>query len=464
MSNLPETAEEFYARRDDRTNRCTASPAYQSASCAVFVSEAAASTAVGQVMLLAATNLLSRWCRRVTIVLPPTQALPSLGMGSGDLGSLVLDQMRDADPFGEFQVNGRGVAAADVTLIIGERPAAIAAKPTVFVGASGWLASLSLEGPIALPPASDGNLLGGIAAACLGVGQVFKIALGLPAAGLLRDGVFDLFRLGWSTDFRPGPWPEEMNIGRALMVGAGSVGSSAAYCMRLGGLAGSILIVDRDIVKIENLNRSPIFGCRTVGLAKAEAVSGFLAGSSLRANPIPHWWDSFLEQCPRSSFDFDVWLPLANEFDVRSAMQNHVPPLMIHASTGSNWGVNHARHIPGRDDCLADRFEKVISSSMLACSTGKVETEGAIVDAALPFASMFAGLLVAADLVRAQLPGYPQVPNFALFDWYGPLDTIQAWDRRARNACICREQGRSFHDKFNGDTRYRPLFQFAGNT
>ena len=144
-------------------------------------------------------------------------------------------------------------------------------------------------------------------------------------------------------------------------------------------------------------------------------------------------------------------------------MQHNVPPLMIHASTTSNWGANHARHIPGRDDCLADRFLKVVSPAMLSCSMGKVETEGAVVDAALPFASMFAGLLVAADLVRAQLPGYPQVPNFALFDWYGPLDIIQAWDRRARNACPCREQGRSFHDKFNSGTRYRSLFQFVNN-
>lgn len=463
MSNLPETAEEFYARRDDRTNRCT-SLAFQTASCAVYVSDASASTPAGQAMLVVAANLLSRWCRRVTIALPPTQALPLLGMGAGDLGSLVLTQMRDADPFGDFQIKERGAVAADVTLSIGASAAVGARQRAVFIDASGWLASMSWQRPTALPPASDGNLLGGIAAACLGIAQVFKLAVGMPAANRLREGVLDLFRLGWSTDLDPGSWPADMNVGRVLMVGAGSVGSSAAYCMRLGGLAGAVTIVDRDGVKIENLNRSPIFGCRTVGLAKAEAVSDFLAGSSLRANPIRHWWDSFLEQCSRSSFDFDVWLPLANEFDVRSAMQNHVPPLMIHASTGSNWGVNHARHIPGRDDCLADRFLKVVSPAMLSCSTGKVETEGVVVDAALPFASMFAGLLVAADLVRAQLPGYPQVPNFALFDWYGPLDTIQVWDKRARDACICREQGRSFHDKFNSGTRYRSLFQFAGNT
>jgi hypothetical protein len=50
---------------------------------------------------------------------------------------------------------------------------------------------------------------------------------------------------------------------------------------------------------------------------------------------------------------------------------------------------------------------------------------------------MFAGLLIAADLVRAQLPDYPQIPNFALFDWYGP-----------------------FHEQFNAASKYRKVFGF----
>jgi hypothetical protein len=132
---------------------------------------------------------------------------------------------------------------------------------------------------------------------------------------------------------------------------------------------------------------------------------------------------------------------------------------MIHASTGSNWGVNHGRHVPGRDDCLADRGPVQVSVEDLACSTARIETTDFSTDATLPFASMFAGVLIVADLVRAQLPGYPQVPNFASFDWYGPLDVIQVWDRKARTDCICRGQGKTFHDRFNGSTRYRRLFQ-----
>jgi hypothetical protein len=116
--------------------------------------------------------------------------------------------------------------------------------------------------------------------------------------------------------------------------------------------------------------------------------------------------------------------------------------------------------VPGRDDCLADRFRVEVSTDDLTCATGQVIIAGASIDAALPFSSMFAGLLIVSDLVRAQLPAYPQVPNFAFLDWYGAFDTIHAWDKRPQPGCICTQQGRPFHERFNKRTKYWPLFQF----
>ncbi len=461
MSTFPTSPDEFYALRDDRTSRCCDRATYQTASCAVAISRVAAATAAGQMMAVASANLLSRWCRRVTIVLPKAGALPALHQGKGDLPELILAQMKDADPFGDFEVREDGPGDAEFILAIGSDAGAGARPTTIFINASGWLAAISRRGPVNLPPASDFNLLGAIAAACLGVAQLFKLALRMPSTQLPGHGVFDLFNLGWSADERQEPWPDGQSIGNILMVGAGSVGSAAAYCLRTTGLRGAMSVVDRDVVKIENFNRSPVFGHEVFGLGKATAVAQFLSGSNLATTAVPVWWNDFLGGRPRSSFDFDVWLPLANEFNVRQVMQHNVPPLMIHASTTRNWGVNHARHIPGRDDCLADRFpSEGVTAEQLTCSTAPIQMAEREVDAALPFASMFAGLLVAADLVRALLPGYPQVPNFALLDWYGPLDAIQLADRRPRPGCpFCRDQSRSFHDRFNGGTRYRHLFR-----
>jgi hypothetical protein len=460
MRDFPTSAEEFYKLRDDRTNRCSVDRKYQSTECVVYLSPAASSTGTAQTMLLVSANLLSRWCRKVTIVMLPVEMHAALGVGRADLGSFVLAQMQDADPFGAFQVTTDRDAAATAALYIGYGTEEMPGAHGIFIDASGWLAGISTR-PIELPSSGDCNYLGAIAAGCLGVAQLFKLAIGMPPENYFRDGIFDVYQLAWVQGVTQAPWPDNLNIGNVLMVGAGSVGSSAVYCMHLSGLAGNLTVVDGDIVKVENFNRSPIFGRQTYEMSKSKAVAGFLSGSALNATAEPLWWNEFFAKRGRTTFEFDIWLPLANEFGVRRQMQHNVPPLMIHASTTANWGVNHGRHIPGRDDCLSDRFIDEVSADGLTCASGPVETPEAVIDSALPFASLFAGLLITADLIRAQLAGYPQVPNFALFDWHGPLDMIQIWDRKPREGCICREQGASFHNRFNGRTKYRHVFGFS---
>lgn len=459
MSQFPDSAEGFYRLRDDRTNLCVGSREYQSVHCVVSLSDGAAATLSGQIMFITATNLLSRWCRNVTLLAPAVATLPGLGYGPTPLIEFVLSQMRDADPFGSFTLSG-GHTPSSIALFIGDPDPRVSTARSVYVDGKGWLASIGRRKRITLPDDDDENCLGAIAAACLGVAQTFKLATGVAEERHFREGIFDLFALSWMDGVIPAQcdtWPQSVEIGRILMVGAGSVASAAAYCMRFARLAGNITIVDRDVIKIENFNRSPIFGHQYFGLHKSEAVAHFLKGSLLAVTPHVLWWDEFVRQSNRKNFEFDVWLPLANDFGVRFSIQNNLPPLVIHASTSTNWGVNHGRHIPGRDDCLADRFPSDTKAADLACATGEVVTEKGAVDAALPFTSLFAGLLITADLVRAQLPGYPQVPNFAFLDWYGPFDAIQAWNRARRTGCICTQQTRAMSESFNGSTRYWSL-------
>lgn len=459
-SSFPTSAAEFYELRDDRTNRCTAVRGYQNTTCILYLSSSLAETKAAQVTFLAAANLLSRWCRRVTLVAPCVALHPALGSPSGNLIETALKQMRDADPFGSFCAQDSPPQSVhDIALCVGDDVPELPAARPVFVNAVGWLASISQKRPSPILRTENENCVGPIAAACFGVAQVFKMALGIPENSLLRDGIFDLFRLDWTDTLNAGPSPET-DIGRLLMVGAGSVGSSAVYCMRMASVTGEITILDKDIVKIENFNRSPIFGRQTIGLSKSKAAAAHLAKSGLRAIALPVWWNDYIKKQYRKTFPFDVWLPLANDFGVRFSMQNNVPPLMIHASTTANWGVNHGRHLPSTDDCLADRFPNDGTSADLVCATGETIVQDERIDAALPFCSLFAGLLVTAELLRLQLPNYPQVPNFALLDWYATLDTIQKWDKAPRSSCICREQNRDFHQMFNKTTRHWSKFRF----
>lgn len=461
MIDFPTSSDQFYILRDDRTDRCGVERAYQKTHCLVCVDHNTAATMSGQVLLFTACNLLSRWCRRVTIVMPTIQSHPDLKLGYDDLGEFILGQMRDADPFGDFRVQASPPDSADIALHIGGNTRNTNAIRHVFVSASGWYAQISSSQPVSIAETTDSNCLGAIAAACLGVAQIFKITVGTLETLLIQDGIFDLFRLGWTDkqELLPSqPWPRDTHIANILMVGAGSVGSAAAYCLRLASLRCGLTVVDKDVTKVENFSRSPVFGRSSFGLNKAEVVARYLSGSPITATPIPQWWDEYIKQQERAALYFDVWLPLANEHGVRWSMQNNIPPLMIHASTSANWGVNHGRHIPGRDDCLIDRFPSRIEADHLMCATGQVGSGESAVDAALPFCSLFAGLLVVADLVRAQLSGYPQVPNFALLDFNSQLDVIQRWDRRPNAQCVCAGQHRRIHEKFNSSTKYWPHF------
>jgi len=364
--------------------------------------------------------------------------------------------MQDADPFGLFEFAGEAPGGATVQLHVGEDFTPRAPRHAA-VSAAGWLASLSRSGADALPAVGGDNCLGAVAAACLGVAQIFKMAAGLPDDRLLADGTLDIFRLRRLDADAPAqdhPYVPTPDLGRLLMVGAGSVGSAAAYCLRLMSARGDLAVVEKDVVKVENFNRSPIFGRAVYGWGKAHAVAAHLAGSNLSVTPYEVWWDEFVRMHGRAPNEFDVWLPLANEFGVRWAMQNNYPPLIVQASTTSNWGVNHGRHLFGRDDCLADRFPSEAPPEAMQCSTAEVPSDGEHVDAALPFLSMFAGLLVAAELARLQLPSYPQAPNFALFDFGGELTEIQAWDMKPRQGCACLRQSAALHARFNGATRY----------
>jgi hypothetical protein len=459
MNQFPATAEEFYTLRDDRTNRCVATRRYQAARCLVTIDEALLNTFTGQVMLVTTCNLLSRWCRSVRVVCPQVSAHPLAGRGERHLKDAILTQMQDADPFGDFDFASEDKGHAEIQLHIGSDLRAVAPMYAV-ITASGWYATLSKSGPISLPTSNDENCLGAIAAACLGVAQVFKYAIQSSNLPPLSEGVFDLFTLRRLKDderievmpFAPAP-----NLGRMLMVGAGSVGSAAAYCLRALNASGDLMIVENDIVKIENFNRSPIFGKHCFAVNKAEAVAMSLGNSNINVQSFPGWWDDFIKAHGRKPHAYDIWFPLANEFGVRWSMQNNVPPLMVHASTTANWGVNHARHIPSKDDCLADRFPESVQKESLECSTSTIAMPEAAVDAALPFLSLFGGLLIAAELARLQIDGYPHAPNFAHIDFGGSLDHVQAWDKKARADCICKDHSKELHKTLNGETMYAQL-------
>ena len=447
---FPTDAKTFYARRDHRTNAYGhVDVQYAEQNVLIPAQSGVLASFAGQVMFLVSCNLLARWCRRVTLAVPENSLQSRFRIG-GELTDVALETMRDADPFGTFC---RAPALeADLHLHIGDDCPRLAARSTILTCA-GWLAGVRRFGVAGLPMGADDNPIGGAHAAVLAGAQVFRDALGrgeLYPPGFIFDA---LTGAPWVAGAVEAPLlPLDLSIGRALVTGAGSVASSALFFADLFGLRGPVDLVDADVTKIENFGRSPIFGRASYGERKAHAVAKRITGSGLDVRPIPAWWhEAGLSPILAG---YDLVLPLANEHGIRWELQQRVPPLMIHASTGRNWNVNFARHIPGRDDCLVDRFEGLHEKPVFGCAEGAIATQGPVtIDAALPFLSFFAGLLVATDLVRLALPNYPYTPNFAHYSFRANRFVPQLDSRGPRAGCVCLDQGELFW-RLRADTRY----------
>jgi len=326
---------------------------------------------------------------------------------------------------------------------------------------NGWLAAVRRPCDPGIAVEESLNVVGAAFAAVLGAAQIFRDALGKP--DLYPPGFsFDAFSAvpcSASRSYTDTGLPEDRDVGSLLMVGAGSVGSAAAYFLDLFGVTGRLRLIDGDVVKVENFARSPVFGKRNYGHPKALAVANSIEGGGLQVDATNQWWNNF---CATAALEkYDIWIPLANDHDVRWHMQNSVPPIMIHASTGSNWNANFGRHIPGRDDCLADRFADLAPKPVFRCSTGNISSDGEKrVDASLPFLSFFAGALIAADLLKTRLDGYPHTANFANYSFRGPRFTPQMLGAGPRVHCICTTQGDAFW-ALRGSGRYAYLSPVA---
>jgi hypothetical protein len=95
-----------------------------------------------------------------------------------------------------------------------------------------------------------------------------------------------------------------------------------------------------------------------------------------------------------------VILPLANDYGVRADIAAYSHPATLHATTSRNWGAELHRHLIGTDGCIACRFPE--EAPVFECATGTVQRtpKDPGRDAALPFLSAAAGLVLTAALIQ----------------------------------------------------------------
>ncbi|MGI8730257.1 MAG: ThiF family adenylyltransferase [Solirubrobacteraceae bacterium] len=407
----------FVAAFDDRTRRYTRDACFAGDRAVVIGIGPDAHTPAGHLLLCALVNQVARAHQRIVLVgdLERPLLCPDV-LGHSTVHAATAGLAREIHPWRELSVSA---AAPDtdstISVAIGQAPG----RWNLRVGAAGWRA---VFGPSARvqPDARWGAAY----AASLTAAYVFHAALGSEPQ---LHGEHSL----WETVGGPGtdgPGGLTLGGGSILQVGAGAVGCALNLWALLLGNEADWTIVDADIVDISNLNRQLLF--RAADAAEA-AGKAYVAARPFgrHATPIDRWYDQAPDLVEQS---FDLVLPLANDRGVRTLLHYRAEPVLLHATTSRSWQAQLHRHIPGIDDCIGCRLPEAAAPT--SCSIAPVAPGEP--DAALPFLSATAGLLLAAAIARRPLE-LPQVAEnqVAVLMRQSP-PVLRRWVRACEAGCL----------------------------
>jgi hypothetical protein len=382
----------FYAERDLRTLQYGADPAVLDRPVAVHIGEDAATTRAGQVTVLALVNMLARMYRRLVLIIPDGPLLARSLVDASDFATACVSTAKAIDPFIDLELGSRrrsSMPSAGIGL-------AATKGLDYYLGADRFGATLATD-PLEIAN-SHSTVLGGGLAACLGAAALFRVGHGHRAS----PRHLSLWGFSEGDQAPPGPAQvEPVNVGDVLVVGAGAVGSALCYWLAELGMTGRWVVTDGDLAEFHNLNR-------TIGLVAADAGwpdttsanKAVVAARVFGAEPFPGWYHEWLKT--HGDARPDLILALANDYGVRHAIGQRGANLVLHATTSSNWTAEFHRHIADRDDCIDCRIPQELRADF-TCSIGSVQpSRKTSPDAALPFLSAAAGLLLVAGLVRLQ--------------------------------------------------------------
>lgn len=434
----------------------------------------------GRECLLSALRLLVRICPNLTVALPASCM------------SLATESRKVAEyaafgPAVQFLPVDGDYSNYDAVLSIGR--IARADVPWTVINSHGWLARVSSTGENLIGRYDEWNPAGALAAASLGVSEVFKrlIRLKERRGPLLPATVFSLWAYITGGDDPGPPLPARIEIDLALF-GAGAIGNGIIHLLRELPLAGRVDIIDPQCFGPENLGTCFLIGPIEVEQAKAKALfaEALLAGS-VAAKGFRETISEYTKRLGDLPYPRIVVNALDN-IDARHDAQGIWPDVVIDGAIGQfecqvsthPWGPDVAclrclfRHPPASADVIAARatglshrrihdpdslvtVEDVDSSpperrqflreqlGRPICSVIREAVAKQISDDSLPehfqpsvpFVATMSAAMVVAELVRFTAGGEPVLePRFQFDLLVGPASG-QKFDQRRRHDCVC---------------------------
>lgn len=454
----------FYQERDRRTVAYGIDPAFLKMPVAIAIGSRTAATPAGQVAILALANMVARVHRNIRIIAPQIPLHVGTLVEGRDLATVCEATARAINPFIQVQVadpaGSRSLDGIPTIGVGGDAPGGCSAYLFAdrFIGGIG----------VSAEPWSDSpsTMIGAAAASLFGASDLLRAVLG-HSFRVRRLSLWD-FTEGAPASPGSEAYPVPVDVGDVAVIGAGAVGSSLAYWLCQFGVIGKWVFVDGDEVELHNTNRSLSFLAVDAGWADGhpggkKRLKAEISAAVIGASHFFGWYADWVKQ--DSNTRYDLVLPLANGPGVRHAIGQRGESILIHATTSPIWTAELHRHVPDEDDCIDCRLPER-ASVQFNCSVGRIELrEGtdrqprAIGDAALPFLSGAAGLLVAVALMQLQEGTFVRHRHNHWRLFFGDGDRIW-WNAIFRCLATCRSSiPRSVRAQVNASKRWADVGQ-----
>lgn len=335
----------------------------------VTVTAAEPATANCQHALFTAVNLLARLhpiVGEVVVEVPKevdrTVAVP--GVTADTVAGSVAELAALIDSPVTVRRTETAAAATDATLQLGVGTG----DATVAVGADGWLVHVATDGTV--PGFSEQtNPVGGYAAGCLGVAEIFK-ALLLETVGAenLQARVTPVEAMTFSTyDYSVNPaepanpeLPDVVDLHNVTVAGVGAGGGALVQTLTaVDAVKGTIRLVDSDEVSASNLNRYIWAYPRDVGAMKADVAKQVVVDAhpaltfSVKAHPEPY--AEFSDAVDAG--DLELMVSTVDTVRARKQIQWDLPKTVLDAATNEAGDYVVLRVAFGEGQCLACKHQ-----------------------------------------------------------------------------------------------------------
>lgn len=436
----------WYNLRDNRTNRIEGSDGYENFSLGVVIDPNVESSFSLQIMTLMTANILARWCRNVRIQLPNVVSILPYQKGK-PLHDCLKKLMSDIDPHGKFSFGEVSKNDCSQILVIGNPPGSF--PNSIWINSSGWIASVGYNTiNLFLEPKSDNNPVGAAFASCLGMAEVFRQAVSStsPDPYAVWYSLYDFTKITSNPTTLKNPnYISDLDFGRICQIGCGAVGSSLDFLLSLTDWKTEITLIDYDSIDYPNCSSSLSFNAYDAvdKKKKIEVCKNILQSKNLTKITFDGSFSDYVSTGKYLDNPPDLILCLANERNVWSDIQHNFPPIVFHATTTQNWGINFGRHIPKKEWCIMCRFSNEIDHQFTPpCSKGVInlhDDKTKQVLGVLPFLSPASAVLILAEMAKIGLDDYPINKNFIDFSLSPPSGmSIQMIESKMN--CMCNTQ------------------------